>query len=162
MADGKLYIIVTDQVPGGQAPVPGVETDKKDKEKEGSLEKFASHKFFNFVESQAKQAINYSVSNIGNFTGNYIEQTHMSEALQGVNFLISLATSAYAGFKLSGGSPYGALIAAGITVASTAINTVQQHYAGLVDASRRNEEAAQLRTRAGLNSTNNGSRGTDQ
>ena len=69
MADGKIYIIVTDQLPGGGGPlVPDRQSGSEKEKKDNALSDFARHKFFNFIESQAKQAINYSISNIGNFT----------------------------------------------------------------------------------------------
>ncbi len=160
--DGKIYITISDRR-FGRNKAEADEQNKVDKEKEQSnpLKEFIQHKFFNLVESQAKQAVNYTIGNIGNFTGNYMAQTHVSEAVQGINFLINVGTSAYAGFKMSGGNPYGALIAAGITVATSAISVTEQYFSGLVDNARRNQEALQLRTRAGLNSANNGSRGTE-
>lgn len=160
--DGKIYITISDRRFGGNKAEAdeqnNLDKDKKDK----TLAKFAQHKFFNLIEAQAKQAISYSINNIGNFTGDYIKQQQVQSSKEAIDFLINLGQSAYAGFKLSGGSPWGAVIGAAVAVAGSAINYGEQIYAGQVENRRQNLEINQLRTRAGLNSTNNGSRGTDQ
>lgn len=159
--DGKIYIIVTNQLPNGTPePVPGAGTDKKEKEEKNVLEDFALHKFRNLVESQAKQTVNYTISNIGNFSGDYVTQTHTQDAMEALGFLVNLGTAAYAGFKYGGGV-WGAVVAAGAVAVSTGISKAEQYYAGYVANTRQNRDIAQLRTRAGLNSTNNGSRGTE-
>ena len=162
MADGKIYIIVTDRLPGGMSPIPDDENNKEKSSKEGALGKYAQHKFFNLIESQAKQFVSYSINNIGNFTGDYIQQQQTQSAKQGIDFLVNVGQSAFAGWKISGGSPWGAAIGAAIAVAGSAINYAEQIYAGSVENRRQNLAIAQLKTRAGLNSTNNSSRGTDQ
>lgn len=158
MAEGKIYIIVTNQLPGGGGePTPGGDGEKKDK-KQTTLQDFIQHRFFNFIESQAKQAINYSISNIGNFTGDYITQQHVSDAMQFVSFGLNLGTAALAGSKF--GVP-GAVVAVALTLAAKTITTTEQLLAGSVENARQNREIRQLRTRAGLSSSNNGSRGTE-
>ena len=161
MADGKLYIIVTDQLPGGSGPLTPDKSSDTNKDKENALADFAKHKFFNLIESQAKQAVNYTISNIGNFTGNYVSQTHVQDAKQVLDTFINLGMSAFAGFKMTG-SPWGAVIAAGVSLVGSGISQIEQLYAGYVENAKINRQISQLRTRAGLNSTNNGSRGTDQ
>lgn len=162
MADGKIYIIVTDQLPGGGGePQPGVEQTKEKKQDENLLAKFAYHKFFNLIESQAKQAVNYGINNIGNFTGDYVKQQHVQDSMEIVSFLVDLGTAAYVGLKATG-SPWGAAIAVGTALIGKGVNRLEQIYAGQVENNRQNRQIAQLRTRAGLNGTNNGSRGTDQ
>lgn len=163
MADGKIYITISDTRKGGSGDIPSPEAEeKKKKEKENPLAKFAQHKFFNFIESQTKQAVNYTINNIGNFTGDYVKQQHIQDTMNIANSLISIGSAAAAGLTYSGGSIYGALIGAGIAVISQGINYGQQYAAGYQENARQNRDVAQLRTRAGLNSTNNGSRGTDQ
>lgn len=160
MADGKIYIIVTDQLPAGQGPLtPDKQKDKKE-EKDSSLKDFASHKFFNFIESQAKQAVNYGISNIGNFTGDYVKQQQVNGAKELLSFGMELGAAVIAGFKYTG-SPWGSLIAAGVVVAGKGITIGEQLLSQAAETSRQNRYIDQLRTRAGLNSTNNGSRGTE-
>ena len=158
--DGKIYITISDRR-FGKNKAEADEQDKQDKKEENPLKKFATHKFFNMIESQAKQAISYTIGNIGNFTGDYVKQAQVQNSMEIINSMIGLATSAYAGFKLTG-SVAGALIAVGTQMISTGISRGEQLYAGYVENARQNRAIAQLRTRAGLNSSNNGSRGTDQ
>lgn len=158
--DGKIYIIVTDQLPGGGGPLVPDQPKQPKEEKDNALADYAKHRFFNFIEGQAKQAINYTVNNIGNFTGDYIQQQHVQDNLAAANWLINVGNAALAGFKVTG-SPYGALLGAGIAVATSAISYGQQYYAGYLENARLNKNINQLRTRAGLNSSNNGSRGTE-
>lgn len=160
--DGKIYITISDRRFGNNK-AEADEQNKLDKEKntekEGISEKFLTHKFFNLVESQARQALNYSISNIGNFTGDYVTQQHISDSMQILNFLIETGTSVAAGAKMGGW--VGALVALGITGVTKTISTAQQFYAGEIQNRRTNRDIAQLKTRAGLNSTNNGNRGTE-
>lgn len=160
--DGKIYIIVTNQLPNGTPePVPGAGTDKKEKDSENTFEKFVQHKFFNLIESQAKQAVNYSINNIGNFTGDYVEQAHVSDTMQVLSMMNELTTSFIAGTKMTG-TPLGGLVAIAVSGIGRGISSIEQQYAGYVENVRQNRSISQLRTRAGLNSANNGSRGTNQ
>lgn len=162
MADGKIYIIVTDQLPNGQGPItPDGNDNKKKKEDKDPLGKYIQHSFFNMIQSQAKQFMSYSIENIGNFTGDYIKQQQTQNAKQFTDFALNVTSAAIAGLKLTG-SPYGAIVGAVVAVAGQGISYAEQFYAGEVENKRQNRAIAQLRTRAGLNSTNNGSRGTDQ
>lgn len=159
--DGKIYITISDRRFGSNK-VEADEQQKQDKEKEKSnpLADFAKHQFFSLIKQQSMQAVNYTISNIGNFTGDYITQEQMQNSMQIISSMMNLATSAYAGFKMTG-SVAGAAIAVGAQVIGTGINRVEQLYAGYVANARQNRAIAQLRARAGLNSTNNGSRGTE-
>ena len=159
--DGKIYITISDKRFGkNKAEADEQNNLEKEQKEENPIAKFAQHKFFNMIESQAKQAVNYTISNIGNFTGDYVKQTQISESMRILNFGVSLATSAYAGLKMTG-SPWGAAIAVGVQVINTGINIGEQYYAGYVENVRQNKSIERLRTRAGLNGANNGSRGTE-
>lgn len=159
--DGKIYITISDRRFGkNKAEADEQNNLDKEKEKKDPLKDFAKHKFFNFIEAQAKQAINYSVNNIGNFTGDYVTQQQTQDAVSILSDLADIGVAAFAGFKYSG-SPYGALIGAGIAVAGKAINKAQQLAVGYAQNEIQNRQIAQLRTRAGLNSINNNSRGTE-
>lgn len=158
MADGKIYITISETRGGGAnphpTPIPG-----ENREDKNMLGDFIQHRFFNLVENQAKQAVNYTISNIGNFTGDYITQTHVSDAIRIMSGLASIGMSAWAGFRVGGG--VGALVAIGVDVAGKVITAGEQIYAGYVQNVRQNKAIAQLRSRAGLNDTHNGSRGTE-
>lgn len=163
--DGKIYITISDKRFGRNEPdTPTLTTPgqaDKEKDKGNPLADYAKHQFFSLIKSQATQAVNYTISNIGNFTGNYVSQMHTQDSVNLLNTLINYGTSAYAGFKMTG-SPIGALVAVGIQAIGSGITKVEELYAGYVQNARQNYAIAQLRTRAGLNSNNNGSRGTDQ
>lgn len=157
MADGKIYIIVTDQLPGGGGPL--VPDKPKEKEKESALGDYARHRFFNFIESQAKQALNYSISNIGNFTGDYVKQQQVANLVSFINFGVEFGNAIYSGFKYGGG--YGAAVGAAIVIASKAINMGQDWLSNAAEVGRQNRAINQLRERVGMNNTNNGNRGTE-
>lgn len=157
--DGKIYITISDKR-FGRNKAEADEQNKSDKEKEENvIGKYIAHRFFNMLEAQAKQAVNYTISNIGNFTGDYASQTHIEDSLVTTRAVLGLAMSAYVGAKTGG--LIGAALGFGIGVATQAIALNQELYAGKVQNARQNEAIAVLRTRAGLNGTNNGSRGTD-
>ena len=158
MADGKLYIIVTDQLPNGGGPLLPDQPKEKDKEKTNALGEFAQHQFFNLIERQTKQAVSYTLNNIGNFTGDYVAQQQVNNVMGVVQFAERVGLAAIAGAKYGG---WGSLIAAGIVVAGEAANQGMQFITGYFENKRQNRLSDQLRTRSGLNSVNNGSRGTE-
>ena len=104
--------------------------------------------------------ISFLVSNIGNFTGDYVTQQHVSDAMHVLNFVMDIGTAAGAG--AASGGWVGAAVGVALTITSKGITMGQEAYASWVEGARQNRDIAQLRSRAGLNSTNNGNRGTDQ
>lgn len=157
MADGKIYIIVTDQLPNGGGHLVPDQPNKKDKEG-NDLQSYVAHKFFNLIESQAKQAVMFTLQNIGNFTGNYVAQQEVNNALKFVNFGEKLGVAALAGAKFG---PVGAGIAAGVVAVGEYFSQAQEWFTGYVENQRQNRQIEMLRSRAGMNSTNNGNRGTE-
>ena len=159
--DGKIYITISDKRFGKNKAEADEQNniDKEKEKKEPTLKSFAQHKFFNLIESQAKQAVSYTIGNIGNFTGDYIAQQGAATAMSFISDLTDIGMSIAAGSKF--GVP-GMIVAGAVTVISKVGNTAYSVYSGWVETSKRNRAIDQLRTRAGLNGTNNGSRGTDQ
>lgn len=157
MADGKIYITISDTRKGGVGVDGKKPTEKKTMGE--TINEYAKHRFYSMIKTQTQQAVSYTVANIGNFTGDYVAQRHISDALEVTNGLVSIGMSAFAGFKIAGG--WGAVIGAGIDIAGRTISAGQQIYAGYVDNVRQNRAIDQLRNRAGLNSTENGNRGTE-
>lgn len=160
--DGKIYITISDKR-FGQNKAEADEQNKLDKEKsknkESGASKFVEHQAFHLIESQAKKAVNYTINNIGNFTGDYMAQTHVSDAVSIISYVSQIGVATVAGAKLGGwlgallgavGSLAGGVISRGLEIA----NEERQ-----ID--KQNRDIAMLRTRAGLNSTNNGNRGTE-
>ena len=163
--DGKIYITISDRRFGSNV-VEADAQNKADKNKDisengsNALLDYAKHRFFNFIQSEAKQLVSYSINNIGNFTGDYTKQAHVEEALGVLNFVSNIGMATMAGAQYGG--LLGAIIGGGLAGVGTMISVNQQVYAGRVENIRINKNIDQLRTRAGLNSINNGSRGTDQ
>ena len=158
--DGKIYITISDKRFGRNKAEADAQNDQdKEKEKSSPVKDYITHKFRNLIESQAKQAVSYTISNIGNFTGDYIKQAQVSNAVQLINFGIEFGTALAAGAKYGGP---GVAVAAAVFLIGKGISTGEQVYADYVENRKQNLAIDQLRTRAGLNSANNGSRGTDQ
>ena len=159
--DGKIYITISDKR-FGQNVAEADEQNKIDKEKEkkeSAPSKFLEHQMFNLITSQAKQAVNYTVNNIGNFTGDYINQQHVSDAVGVVNFVAQMGTATVAGAKLGGW--IGAVVGVTSVLLSSTINKGLELSSIKRSTDKQNRDIAMLRTRAGLNSTNNNSRGTE-
>lgn len=156
--DGKIYITISDTRNGSGGGVsPDVPNQpQSDKDKGSNLADFAKHKFFNFIQSEAKQFVNFSVNNIGNFTGNYQAQRDAQANLEAAGFLINLGTSIAAGAKMGGG--WGALIAGTITIASKAISIGYSAYADDFNNRKINRNMEYMRMRLGLDGLTDGSR----
>lgn len=159
--DGKIYITISDKRFGNNVAEADAQNQidkEKEKKDKPTVSDFAQHKFFNMIEAQAKQAVTYTLGNIGNFTGNYITQQQVNNALEAVNFLESVGMAALAGSKFGW---QGALISAGVSILTQGATRTLNTFTGMLDNTRQNIAIDQLRTRAGLNGTNNGSRGTE-
>lgn len=157
--DGKLYIIVTDHLPGGGGQVDPNEKKDTKKDDESILGKFAMHHFFNFIESQAKQAVSYTISNIGNFTGDFNEQRHVTALMNLAGRAMSLGTAIAAGAKTAGVP--GAIIAGIVAASSMTIQDIRaERLKDFADA-KKNLSIKQLRERSGMYSLMDGSRGTE-
>lgn len=160
--DGRIYIIISDKRGGDGTPTPGVPDEKKPQQTSGSsnmLLDFAKHKFFNLIESQAKQAVNYSISNIGNFTGDYLKQQNLQSCITFMNQFGSLG-STFVTASLATGSPVGGLVASTVQLASSLGTGALQEYSFYIADKKQNYEISQLRKRSGLSSLDNNGRGT--
>ena len=158
MSDGKLYIVITDKLDatGGDTLLDAEGGAKKSK-KQSDLE-YAKHRFFNYMESQAKQLVMYNINNVGNFTGDYVAQRKINEAIQGINILVNIGTGVLAGAKYG---PWGAVAGAAIAIAGTVSTAALQSYSQYVENKKTNYAINQLRARSGLNINTDGSRGTE-
>lgn len=159
--DGKLYIIISDKRGddgnGGNDPVDGTPKDSNKK----SSQNIITHQFYNFVLGQAKQFVNYNISNIGNFTGNYIMQRRVAEAMQAVNIIANIGGAFVSGMLMSGGNPVVGAVSAVIATAGVTINAGYQSFTQHVQNAKTNYSIEQLRRRSGLNTYTDGSRGTE-
>lgn len=158
----KIYIVITDQRPDdngtGGANV-GTNGGDNDKSERNQLKRYAEHQFYNFIKSEARTAVNYTINNIGNFTGNYQTQREMQNVVGHASRLVSLGESIIYGASIGGIA--GAGIAAGVTLVSSLINFHLESYSIGVAEKKANYAIEQLRARSGLNTLNDGSRGTE-
>ena len=167
MADGKIYITISDNPIGKSGAVGGaVAYDNKntlsDKNQTGSIiGKYATQQFFNLIKSQAQAQVNYEISKIGNLKGEYTRQHNIETAINIGRQLISIGESAIAGFTVTGGNPIGALVGAVVTAGGTALSYVRQEDMIAKQTAITNFQIRYLQERSGLYSLNNGSRGTD-
>lgn len=157
MADGKIYITITDEPltkpePGTPQP-PKPEGEKDDKN--SLFSDFAKHQFFEFIKAQSKQFINYTIGNIGNFTGNYQSQRQIQETISIGNRIANVGMAAIAGAKYG---VAGAIIGAVVSIASQGIELgLQDHTLG-VQVKQQNREIDMMRKISGLDGLTNGSR----
>lgn len=164
MTDGKIYIVITDQRPGGNPNTPGPTVinnngGSEEKEKKDVLGEYAKHHFFSFMKQQFTQAVNYQISNLGNFHGNYQLQRNITALKSDISKLVSIGMAAKAGFMFGGG-PVGAIIGASIATVASVINREYENKSIAIENFQTNYRISQLRNRAGLNQLTNGSRGT--
>jgi hypothetical protein len=163
MADtGKIYITISDTRGGsgsGRTPdVPNSQSNQDEEEqKTGMLNQYIRHRFFNLVQSQVKQAVNYTVGNIGNFTGNYQSQRDIEQGISAINWLVNIGTSFYTGTKTTG-SPIGGAVAAVLTVGSGLISAGYREYTEWFQNRKDNRNIEMMRNRLGLQGLTDGSR----
>lgn len=161
MNDGKIYIIVTDKLPGGKGETTPEKPKKKEEETSDNslLMHWARDSLINTAKQTVNKAIDYSLNNIGNFTGNYIAQTHINNLRSNLHTLTSIGESAFAGFMFAG--PVGAVISTSLAVLNTGTSSLFQIHSNLVANRKTNYEIEQLRNRSGMNTLLDGSRGTE-
>ena len=157
----KIYIVITDQRPdsngtGGASTGSNADNDKSER---NQLKKYAEHQFYNFIKSESQTAVNYTINNIGNFTGNYQTQREMQNVVGHSSRLVSLGESIIFGASIGGLA--GAAIAGGVTLVSSLINFGLESYSIGIAEKKANYAIEQLRARSGLNTLNDGSRGTE-
>ena len=156
-ADGKIYITISDARTG--EVIKGTDISVSDKPKKKTEEEkrndFIQHQLFHLIEKEAKQMVQYSLGNIGNFTGDYNAQRDVNYALSATGVLSSIAMGALAGAKYG---PWGAAIGAGVVAASQAVNFGLQLHSQNVEIKKQNYNISQLRQLSGLDGLTNGSR----
>lgn len=158
--DGKIYIIVTDQLPnGGGQVVPDSSKKDKDKDKEGHFASWAVHQYLSLVKEQALNNINFAINNIGNFTGDYQTQRAAQTAMSFINEMAGLGAAIFAGAKM-GGVP-GAIVATSVYGINKAVSTIQTYQLINLQQKQTDYSIKQLQNRSGLNTRYDGSRGTE-
>lgn len=165
MAESKLYITISDNrsgQKGGQdgyaTPTSGNKGDKKDNSGNAAT-RYAEQQLFNLAKQTAVQSVNFAISNIGNLTGDYIAQRNVGVAKQSISGVVSVGMSTVGGASVGGW--VGAIVGFSVGVVSLIGSSVQSEIQNRLDTAKQNLEIAQLRDRAGLNATYDGSRGTE-
>ena len=156
MSDGKIYITISDARTGEVIKGTNLTTPKKEKDPEEELQKYIMHEFRNFITSQAKNMVNYSLGNVGNFTGDYNSQRSINYGLSAAGVASNIVMGAVAGAKVGGA--YGALIGAGIAATSQIINFGLQMNSQNLEIRKQNYNISQVRQLSGLDGLTNGSR----
>ena len=123
MTDGKIYITISDQrgKGGGVGGEPSAVINSKKQDNETTaLGDYAKHEFFNLIKQNATKIVNYSIGNMGNFSGDYLAQTNINATMSNVSTIASYGMAAAAG--MSYGGPLGAAIAVGVKMVTDAVS----------------------------------------
>ena len=165
--DGKIYITISDErgkniggisSTGQNGSAKKIITTKEDTAN-SLLNSYAMHELFTFTKQQVSKAVNYSLSNIGNFTGDYATQRKVNAGLEAVGTAAGIGLATWQGFKRGGVK--GALIGFAIGTLATGISSALQNKSQINENDRANYQIEQLRERAGLKTLKDGSRGTE-
>lgn len=163
--DNKLYITISDRRgEGGGKPVPQDENNEATSEnavreqQDGLLRRYVEHEMFHLAKSTATRTVNFAISNIGNFTGDYITQKEINYAKGVVSNLTTIGMTTLAGAKYG---TVGAVVGFVVGAASVVTNAIFDDISNQVQISKTNYNVEQLRDRVGLNTIYDGSRGTE-
>lgn len=159
--EGKIYIVVTDKLPNGSSstPISTVKTVKKEKSEDEILMHYARSKIIGEVKTLSTQAVNYQLSNIGNFTGNYMLQNHVNSAVSALKEMGDIALTMISGMAIGG--PLGAVIGGSLSIINKGISNIFSINSAMIANKKTNYEIEQLRIRSGLDPRYNDSRGTE-
>ena len=159
MADGKIYITITDE-PISNDPnniqkviTPNYESGSLknsfgNNANDNLIEKYMDYQFFNFIKQQALQQVNFDIENIGFITGNYTQQRHIQEAYTLGSKLVGIGVSFMAGGVVGGM----------LAIAGSTINLVREEWKYNEQIKRQNKNITQLKYISGLDNYTNGSR----
>ena len=159
-SNGKIYITISDERgkggrPQGASGSGGGESAGKGKE---ALSSYITHQVFDSLKSTAIQAVNFSVNNIGNFTGDYVAQRNIQAGLGNAMKGIGYFTTAKVGMSVAG--PWGAVVAVAVKGIGDMVSFGLQEKAQYTQNRRTNYQISEIRELSGLNTLIDGSRGT--
>lgn len=152
----KLYVVITNEKPNNKSLVSGGNTGQ---EKQNTVGRYAEHHLFHQAKNLATQTVNYTLANIGNFTGDYITQRQVNIAKQQISNLMNIGMATAGGFATAG--VVGGLVGFTIATSSIIASSVFQEHSNVVENQKINYSIGELRKRAGLNVSLDGSRGTE-
>ena len=159
--DGKIYITISNRKMGSGGEQPSAPEEKKEKDSGSILKDYAKDQFFHVLRASATKAVNYAISNYGNFTGDYHAQRQLEDAKSIVNSAIGFGSAFAAGFAVGG--PYGVITGLIAVTAKATVDVVGfagQEALRYREVEGQNYQIAQLRKLSGLNPLLDGSRGT--
>ena len=169
MADSsKLYITITDErgtggtgksTPVNSKGISQSATAKEQISNSSMLGRYIEHEFFHTAKNMVFQNVNYALSNIGNFTGDYITQRKVNQMKQAVSEVMTLGMMTVHGATVGGVA--GAVVGFAIGSIGIISSEIYSDISRKVDNAKANYNISQLRERAGLNQTNDNSRGTE-
>ena len=155
----KLYIIITDKREESVATTPAPSDSAIQSNDDTAFGRYAEHEFFHLIKENINRGANFAINNIGNITGDYISQRGVNEAKQLASGLTGVAMSTIAGFKIGGQA--GAIVGFIAGTASALSSSYFDYSQKTIDTAKANLEINELRSRAGLNTIYDGSRGTE-
>lgn len=159
----KLYITISDNrgqtngANGKPTPQPDA-SNQSNNSNDNTLMRYAEHQMFHLVKSATTKAVNFSLANIGNFSGDYIAQRNVNAIRQEIEGVISIGMTTFAGAKYG---PVSAAIGFVVGASSLAMGTVFEEITNSFENSKANFNIEMLRERVGLNTIYDGSRGTE-
>lgn len=172
MNDGKIYITISDKrgqggggggSGNGEKPLRSHKVVPKEMQIYDASSQtvresaFLQHEVFHIATQQASQFVNYSISNIGNFTGNYQAQRDVQAAVGVGSSLANIVmVGVYAG--MATGNPVIGAFASMVALGSAVINYDRQERANSFVIKKQNREIEVMRDISGLNSLTNGGR----
>lgn len=106
--------------------------------------------FVHAAVGNLRQAVNFGLSNVGNFTGNYIAQENINQALETLSGVSSIVMGA-----VSGG-----WVGAVIATASVAVRGITKEISRSINYQNQEINSSMMRQRSG-NALYDGSRGTE-
>ena len=159
--DGKIYIVITDRMPGSPGSPEGEGNGEGAKKSEsGMVAHWARQRLLGEAKSAASSWISYGVNNIGNFTGNYTAQAEVQAGMTMLSKVSGIGESALAGFRATG-SAWGAVIGAGLAIINLFNQDVQRNNLRMLEQRKTNYAISQLRERSAMNPYVDWGRGTE-
>ncbi len=157
--DGKIYITISDTRGSGGPENPKPEKEIEKKSDWDVFKDWASQKLINEGKYLVSQAINTTVNNIGNFTGDFQAQRDIQNLMSIMSDAASIGGSVAGGFIVAGVP--GAIVSGVVVVGNAIINKAINYQLSELERKRQNYSIDILRQRAGLNQLYDGSRGTE-
>lgn len=166
----KLYITISDNrgqtsgasgkpTPNSQSLDKAILNNLADEKFDNSLlGRYAEHQLFHTVKGATMKAVNFSISNIGNLTGDYIAQKNVYYVKEAISNIMNVGMTTLAGAQFG---PVGAVVGFVAGVSSIVVSGIFDDISNRVEIAKNNFNISMLRERAGLNTVYDGSRGTE-